>query len=90
MKSTFTILTIILILLGFVMPLAWAGAAVCGIIAMGARPEGLRADAKKKTGGLLGGLWDDLSVTGNTKVCPFCKSRIPKAAAKCPRCGEWV
>ena len=90
MKNTFTVLTIILVLLGFVMPIAWAGAAVCGIIAMGARPEGLRADGKKRTGGLLGGLWDDFAVAGNTKICPFCKSRIPKSARKCPNCAERV
>jgi len=90
MKQTFTILAVVLALLGFVMPMAWAGALVCGIIAAGSRPEGYRADGKRKTGGLFGGLWDDASVSLSTKECPFCRSRIPKSAAKCPRCGERV
>lgn len=63
MRPFFSTLTIILIVVGFFMPLAWAGAAVCAFLAIGASPGGKRADGKARTGGLLGGLWDDAVIS---------------------------
>ena len=90
MKSFFSILTIGLIVIGFVAPIAWIGALITGIIAIGSAPAGKRPDGKARTGGLLGGLWDNYQVSKTMTDCPFCKSKIMKEAAKCPNCGEWV
>ena len=90
MKSFFSILTIGLIVIGFVAPIAWIGAIITGIIAIGSAPAGKRPDGKARTGGLLGGLWDNYRVSKTMTDCPFCKSKIMKDAAKCPNCGEWV
>jgi len=90
MKSFFSILTAILFAVGFIAPVAWAMAVVTAIIAIGCAPAGRRADGKRKTGGLLGGVWDELVVATKMKECPFCKSKIMKDASKCSHCGEWV
>ncbi len=57
---------------------------------MGVRPSGQRADGKARTGGVLGGLWDDIAVHFTTQKCPYCLSVVPKAATKCSQCGEWL
>ena len=90
MKWLFSILTIGLAIIGFVMPIAWIGAVITGIIALGCAPAGKRADGKARTGGLFGGIWDDFQVSKTMKDCPFCKSKLKKEAVKCPNCGEWV
>jgi hypothetical protein len=90
MKIIFSILTIVLIVIGFVAPLAWVAAIISGIIAIGIAPAGKRPDGKAKTGGLLGSIWDNYQVSKTMINCPFCKSKIMNEAAKCPNCGEWV
>ena len=90
MRNLFIGLTAIFVILGFVFPPAWIVAIICCMLAIGSRPSGLRADGKKKTGGLLGGVWDDITVASKMKNCPYCKSKIRKDASKCPHCGEWV
>ena len=90
MRNFFVILAITFIVIGFVFPPAWIAAVICGFLAVGCRPSGLRADGKKKTGGALGGIWDDIAVRRAMTECPYCKSQIMKTASKCPHCGEWV
>ena len=90
MKKTFAVLTIILVMAGFAFPLLWIGAVIAAIIAMSAAPEGHRIDGRRKTGGLLGGMVDNIALMGKTTVCPYCQSTIMKSAQKCPNCGEWM
>lgn len=68
MKIFFTLLTVVLIFVGFVNPFALAGAAIAGFIAVGVAPSGRRADGKRKTGGLLGGLVDDLEMAFKKRI----------------------
>jgi hypothetical protein len=89
-RTFFAVLTIGFILVGFFAPLAWVGAVITGILAIGSAPPGRRPDGKKKTGGLLGGVWDDIVIGYKMKECPYCKSKIMEDASKCPHCGEWV
>ncbi|MBU0777763.1 hypothetical protein KKF82_05855 [Patescibacteria group bacterium] len=65
MRSFFSILTIILVVCGFIFPLLWIGAVICLVLAIGSAPPGLRADGKKKSGGLLGSLLDAVIVKNN-------------------------
>lgn len=90
MKSFFSILTICLIAVGFIVPLAWGAAAVSFLFAISSAPPGRRADGKRKTGGLLGGAWDNFAISGKMRDCPFCCKKIMKDASKCPYCQEFV
>ena len=54
------------------------------------KPKTLRPDGKPRTGGLFGGLIDDIVISSKMRDCPFCLMKIDKKAAKCPHCGEWV
>lgn len=90
MKKTFTVLTIILAIIGFALPVLWIGAVISGIIAASASPEGYRIDGRRKTGGLFGGVMDDIALMGKTAICPYCQSKIIKNVSKCANCGEWL
>lgn len=90
MRPFFGILTALLVAVGFIVPLAWIGAAVCALLAIGSAPSGKRADGKARTGGLLGGVIDNIAVASKMRDCPYCRAKIVKDAKKCPHCGEWV
>jgi len=90
MRNLFSILTIGLIVIGFVAPIAWIGAAITVLFAIGSAPSGKRPDGKARTAGLFGGLWDNYQVSNTMTDCPFCKSKIMKGVAKCPNCAEWI
>ena len=63
MRPLFNLLTIIFVVLGFFIPMVWVLAAITAVLAIGSSPGGVRADGKSKTGGLLGGLWDDAVIS---------------------------
>ena len=90
MRNFFSMLTIVLIIVGFLVPIAWVGAVITGLLAIFSAPPGKRADGKARTGGLLGGVWDDIVVGYKMKDCPYCKEKIDDDAKKCKHCGEWV
>lgn len=91
MRNTFMTLAAICFLAAFFTPLSLiaAGAGiVCLVIGIGCAPEGRRADGKRRTGGLLGGVWDAAMESYNTKKCPFCGERILREAKVCRYCGR--
>jgi len=90
MKNFWALLTIGLVVCGFVVPIAWGGALITGLLAIASAPAGKRPDGQTKTGGLLGGVWDDFVIGYKMMDCPFCKSKIMRDAKKCPNCAEWV
>lgn len=90
MKSFFSLLAVVSIVGGFFLPVLWVVALISIIIAIGAAPEGKRADGKAKTGGLLGGVWDSAVVSATMKKCPHCLSDIPKEASVCRHCARDV
>jgi len=90
MKRLFGGLTVGLIVVGFLAPVAWVFAILTGFVAIGVAPSGKRADGKNRTGGLFGGVWDAVAIKATMHECPYCRSLIPKDAAKCKHCGEWV
>jgi hypothetical protein len=49
----------LLILIGFVTLIAWAGAVINGFPAIASAQPGKHADRKARAGGLLGVVWDD-------------------------------
>ena len=59
MKTFFSISSVICLAAGFVFPALWAASLLLAIFAIGAAPSGRRKDGKRRTGGLLGSLWDD-------------------------------
>ena len=73
MRPLFNLLTIIFVVVGFFIPIVWALAVVTAVLAIGSSPGGVRADGKSKTGGLLGGLWDDAVISHKRQ-----KGQMPK------------
>ena len=63
---------------------------ITGIIAIGSAPSGKRADGKARSGGLLGGITDDIIVSFKMRECPYCGNQIFKKAQKCQYCHEKV
>lgn len=91
MNIFWLILAIGLILVGFFFPPAWIGAVTTGLLAIAiAPPGGKRADGKRRTGGLLGGLWDDVAIARSMTDCPYCKTKVKLKATKGPNCHEWL
>ena len=90
MRSFWLLLTILFIVIGFIVPITWIFAIITAIIAIGSSPAERRADGKKKTGGLLGPLWDNFMLSQKMFECPYCKSLIFKDVEKCKYCGEWL
>lgn len=89
MRNFFIGLTVILILIGFAFPPAFIGALLTAFIAVGAAPPGVRADGKRKTGGLLGGAWDAAVIASKMRDCPHCMQKVHKDATRCNHCqGE--
>lgn len=88
MRSFWSFITVALGLIGFFIPIAWMGAFVTAVLAIGSTPAGRRADGKRKTGGLLGGAWDAAVVASKTKDCQACLAKIPREARRCQHCGE--
>lgn len=87
MRGAWTVASVLLTLVGFVAPIAWAGALVTGVLAIGSAPAGTRADGKARSGGLLGGAVDAAVVSAKMKDCAECKAKIPKDATRCQHCG---
>lgn len=90
MRGAWTVITVLLALAGFIFPPAWVGAAVTAVLAIASAPAGVRADGKRRSGGLLGGVWDSAVVSAKMRKCPYCKADIPRDARKCRYCSEWV
>lgn len=88
MRNGFLLLTVLLVIIGFLAPLAWVGAIITGLLAIGSAPPGLRLDGQPRTGGLFGGLIDDMAIARKMVDCPYCKKKIMKTAVKCPYCQE--
>ena len=90
MRQVFNALAIVSAVAGFVFPAAFLGAIVFWAIAIACAPPGMRPDGKPKTGGLLGGFWDDIVIGYKMDDCPYCQSKIMADVKKCKYCGEWV
>jgi len=86
MQSFWYMVTLFLIVLGFFSPIAWVGAFVAWVIAVGCRPPGRRADGKPSNGGLLGGLVDSTVVAAKMRDCAYCREKVYRDATRCPHC----
>ena len=90
MRPIFNLLAIVSSVAGFIFPPSFICAIIFWFLALASAPAGLRADGKPKTGGLLGGFWDDVVIGYKMDDCPFCGSKIMANVKKCKHCGEWV
>lgn len=86
MKQKMSFLTIGLIVVGFLVPIAWGFAVITFFLGACLAPPGKRLDGKRKTGGLFGGLWDDFQDSNSSKKCPFCSEIILNDAIVCKHC----
>jgi uncharacterized paraquat-inducible protein A len=90
MRGGVALAGVIFAAVGFIVPLAWLPAITLLIVAAGMSPSGDRADGKRKTGGLLGGIVDEAAMKKTTRHCPHCTERIPKEATRCKYCAGEV
>ena len=94
MKIIFILLTIGFVVAGFFFsPFAYIGAVFSGILAIGIKPAGIRADQTTSISGLSTGIHTRSGSTTGThslRDCPFCLQKIKVDARKCPHCGEYV
>lgn len=90
MRGTLALAGVIFAAVGFVAPFAWFPAALLLLIAGFMSPSGYRADGKRKTGGVFGGLVDNAAVNRAMRDCPHCLEKIPKEASRCKHCSGEV
>ena len=87
MRGSIALAGVIFAAVGFVAPLAWLPAALLLLVAGFMGPSGYRADGKRKTGGIFGGLVDNAAVNKTMRDCPHCLEKIPKEASRCKHCA---
>ena len=88
MRPLFNALTIILVIMGFFIPLVWVLAVVTAVLAICRASDGLRVDGKAKFERLSDGVRDDIAVSQKSRACPSCLGMVSKYASKCQYCGE--
>ena len=88
MRSLLIILTIILSVIGFFVPLVWVLAVISAASAIVSSSDSLQADASKQTNGVLGGKRGGNAGSHKSKSCPACLGTVSCYAAKCHICGE--
>lgn len=88
MKTLFWIAAIVcgVLSLGAIGPLLPGLTILFIVLAIGTAPSGKRVDGRSRTGGLLGGLWDNHAAP--SKECHACMAEIPKGATRCQHCTE--
>ena len=88
MRSLLIILTIILLVIGFFVPLVWVLAVISAVSAMVISSDRLQAGAREQTVGMMDGMRDGNAVSQKSKSCPACLGTVSCYAAKCHICGE--
>ncbi len=88
MRPLLNVLTIVLFVIGFFVPLVWVLAVVSAVSAIVSASDGPRADARARSSGAMDGIGDDNAGSHKSKSCPACLGTVSRYAAKCQYCGE--
>ena len=86
MKNAFIILTLIFVIIGIKVPIAWVFVILFGTFALYCLLTGKGTGGKVREKSAAAVAWED-TVDSALKECPFCKSKIIKSASECPYCG---
>ncbi len=88
MRPLLNVLTIVLFVIGFFVPLVWVLAVVSAVSAIVSASDGPRADASARSSGVMDGMEDDNAGSHKSKSCPACLGTVSRYASKCQYCGE--
>jgi len=88
MRPLLNVLTLVLFVIGFFVPLVWVLAVISAVSAIVSASDGPRADARARSSGTIDGIEDDNAGPHKSKSCPACLGTVSSYAAKCQYCGE--
>ncbi len=88
MRPLLNVLTIVLFVIGFFVPLVWVLAVVSAVSAIVSASDGPRADARARSSGVMDSIGDDNAGSHKSKSCPACLGTVSPYASKCQYCGE--
>ena len=88
MRPLLIVLTIILLVIGFFVPLVWVLAVISAVSAIVSSSDSVQADAGEQNNGMMDGPWDDNAGLQKLRSCPACLGMVSSYASKCQFCGE--
>ncbi len=88
MRPLLNVLTIVLFVIGFFVPLVWVLALISAVSAIVSASDGLRAGDRVRSSGVMGSIGDDNAGSHQSKPCPACLGTVSIYASKCQYCGE--
>ena len=90
MRPLLNVLTIVLFVIGFFVPLVWVLAVISAVSAIVSASDGLRAGDRVRSSGVVGrgSIGDDNAGSHQSKSCPACLGTVSFYASKCQYCGE--
>ena len=88
MRPLLITLTIILIVIGFFVPLVWVLAVVSAVSAIASASDGQGVDTGERTSRVMAGKGDESVGLQISKSCPACLGKVSSYASKCQFCGE--
>ncbi len=88
MRPLLNVLTVVLFVIGFFVPLVWVLAVISAVSAIVSASDGLRVDAGARSSGMIDGIGDDNAGSHKSKSCPACLGTVSRFASKCQYCGE--
>ena len=88
MRPLLIVLAIILLVIGFFVPLVWVLAVISAVLAIVSSSDSVQADAREQNNGMMDGPRDDNAGLQKSRSCPACLGRVSSYASKCQFCGE--
>ena len=88
MRPLLNVLTVVLFVIGFFVPLIWVLAVISAVSAIVSASDGLRADDRVRSSRMIDGIGDDNAGSHKSKSCPACLGTVSRFASKCQYCGE--
>ncbi len=88
MRALLIVLAIILLVIGFFVPLVWVLAVISAVLAIVSSSDSVQAVAREQNNGMMDGPRDDNAGLQKSRSCPACLGTVSSYAAKCHICGE--
>ncbi len=88
MRPLLNVLTVVFFVIGFFVPLVWVLAVISAVSAIVSASDGLRAEGRVRSSGVMDSIGDDNAGSHKSKSCPACLGTVSRFASKCQYCGE--
>ena len=86
-RPLLNVLTVIFFIIGFFIPVVWVLAVVSAVSVIVSASDGLKADDRVLSSGVLDVAVDDNSVSHKSKSCSACLLSVSLYASMCRSCG---